>query len=78
MARPWRTAHSVVLCRICFYLVTIDTAQVVTFEWQARRFAIRTSLEAFEMKGNRLLITGAEANPRHRFAHPGGARPLPR
>ncbi len=33
--------------------------KVVTFEWQARRFAVRTSLETFELKGDRLFITGA-------------------
>ena len=40
-------------------LVADQKAGVVTFEWQARRFAVRTSLETFEMKQTRLFVTGA-------------------
>lgn len=41
------------------HLTADDKAQVITFEWQSRRFAVRTSLQTFEMKGQRLFITGA-------------------
>lgn len=41
------------------HLAANDQAQILTFEWQSRKFAVRTSLETFEMKGKRLFITGA-------------------
>ena len=41
------------------HLTADDKAQVLTFEWKSRKFAVRTSLETFEMKGRNLFITGA-------------------
>lgn len=41
------------------HLTANDEAQVITFEWQSRKFAVRTSLQTLEMKGQKLFITGA-------------------
>jgi len=41
------------------HMLPDEKAGVVTFEWQSRRFAVRKSLEVFEVKGNRIFVTGA-------------------
>ena len=43
------------------HLVVDDKAKIVIFEWQSRRFAVKPTLQTFELKGNRLFITGASS-----------------
>ena len=40
------------------HLVVDQKAKVVQFEWQGRRFVVRTSLQAFELKKTSLYVTG--------------------
>ena len=41
------------------HLAILKEAKAVSFEWQSRKFAIKTTLETFEVKGENLIITGA-------------------
>lgn len=41
------------------HMIPDEKAGVVIFEWQSRKFAVRKSLEVFEVKNNRIFVTGA-------------------
>ncbi len=41
------------------HMASDQKAGAVMFDWQSRKFAVKKSLQVFEMKGPRLYITGA-------------------